>query len=340
MTEEIPLAPLPLAVRAPGKLILFGEHAVVHGRPELLLAIDLYLQAGLSSAPEFLLDGDAVSARSHPYLAAARNALWSDAYGGVSVQVVSRIPRAAGLGSSAAFCASLCAGFSAVRGGVDRSLLADRSFGVERAAQGVGSPGDTSAIVAGGVVSVNGGAGSILWELAEGEHRWKIRRVQDPGWIWLVAYSGVPRETATAVRAVGQRLAQPDGAQLLAEFERVTLEGIDAVGGEHREAVGPLMDRNQELLREVGVSHPRLEALIAAVRPVAEGAKLTGAGAGGSIVALVRPGREVEASRRVRRAGGVPYIVRTSRAGVTLVSSGARGGASTTRHDPDDGTGD
>ena len=325
MSDAIPLAPLPLAARAPGKVILFGEHAVVRGGPELLLAIDLTLQVGVASAPEFRLDGIPDAAAGHAYLQAARRQLWDDAYGPFSVDVVSRIPRAAGLGSSASFTAALAVALSAARGGVERSLLAERSFAIERAAQGVGSPGDTSAVVGGGYVCVNAGSGTILWELTDGTTRWAVRRVADPGWLWLVAYSGVPRSTADAVRAVDRRLAQPDGRQLLESFREVAELGLDAVQREERDAIGPLLDRNHALLREVGVSHPRLEAMIDAVRPVAEGAKLTGAGAGGSVVALIRPGREVEAMRRVRSVGGVPYVVRASPSGAALVASGARG---------------
>ena len=322
MSDAIGLAPLPLAARAPGKCILFGEHAVVRGEPELLLAIDLHLQVGISSSPEYRLNGQVDAARDHAYFQAARRTLWDDAYGSLSLEVVSRIPRAAGLGSSAAFCAAVATGLSAARGGVERSMLADRAFAIERAAQGVGSPGDTSAVVGGGYVSVNGGSGPILWELTDGVQKWRVRRVNDPGWIWLVAYSGVPRSTADAVRAVDRRLSQPDGARLLSDFREVATQGIEAIQREDRAAVGPLLDRNHSLLREVGVSHPKLEALLDAVRPMAEGAKLTGAGAGGSIVALVRPGREVEASRRVHRAGGVAYVVRANPAGATLVASG------------------
>lgn len=322
MSDAIPLAPLPLSVRSPGKCILFGEHAVVHGRPELLLAIDLHLQLGIASAPEFRLNGEVQAAHDHPYVRAARERLWDDAYGALDLQVVSRIPRSAGLGSSAAFCAALATGLSAARGGVERSLLAERSFAIERAAQGVGSPGDTSAVIGGGYVAVNGGAGALLWELSDGEHDWKVRRVSDPGWLWLVAYSGIPRRTADAVRAVGARLREPDGEKLLAEFAEVATLGIEAVAREDRAALGPLLNRNQALLREVGVSHPRLEAMLEALQPVAEGAKITGAGAGGSVVALVPPGREVEASRRVQRAGGVPFVIRPNPGGAGLVSSG------------------
>ncbi|MCI4337058.1 MAG: hypothetical protein L3K17_07710 [Thermoplasmata archaeon] len=322
MSDAIPLAPMPLAARAPGKCILFGEHSVVHGGPELLLAIDLYLQVGMSGAPEFQLAGDAAAARAHPYLNEARRMYWDEAYGGVEVEPVSRIPRAAGLGSSAAFCAAVVCGLSAARGGVERSLLAERSFAVERAAQGVGSPGDTSAVVGGGYVAINAGAGAILWELTDGERSWRVRRVVDPGWLWLVAYSGVPRSTAEAVRSVNRRLQAPDGAELLAKFAEVATLGIEAVAAERREQIGPLLDENHRLLREVGVSHPRIETLIDAIRPIAEGAKVTGAGAGGSIVALLRPGHEVDALRRTRAVGGRGYIVRASPNGARLVTSG------------------
>lgn len=319
MSDAIPLSPMPLSVRAPAKCILFGEHAVVHGQPELLLAIDLHLQLGLHPATEVRLNGDPAAARENAYLRAAREQLWDEAYGGFDVAVVSRIPRAAGLGSSAAFCAALSAGLSAARGGVERSMLAERSFAIERAAQGVGSPGDTSAVVAGGYISVNGGRGALLWELSDASHTWRARRIPDPGWVWLIASSGVPRSTADAVRAVGERLAQPDGKRLLEQFASVASEGIEAVSREDRERVGPLLDRNHALLREVGVSHPRLEALLEAVRPVAEGAKLTGAGAGGSIVALVQPGKEIEATRRVQRAGGLGFVLRAAPAGAELI---------------------
>lgn len=322
MSDAIPLTPFPLAARAPGKCIVFGEHSVVHGGPELALAIDLDLQVGLRSAPEFRLGGDAAAARDHPYLAAARRLLWDDVYGGVDLEVVSRIPRAAGLGSSAAFCAAVATGLSAARGGIERSMLAERSFAVERAAQGVGSPGDTSAVVAGGYVAINGGGGAILWELKDDARTWKVRRVADPGWLWFVASSGVPRSTAVAVRAVTARLAQDDGPRLLERFADVAQRGIDAVAEERREALGPLLNENHELLREVGVSHPRLEALRDALIPVAEGVKITGAGAGGSVVALIRPGSEVEALRRARNAGGRGYVVRASPHGARLVTSG------------------
>ncbi|HEV2316763.1 MAG TPA: mevalonate kinase [Thermoplasmata archaeon] len=319
---DIPARSFPLSARAPGKCILFGEHAVVHGRPELLLAIDLYTQVTARRAERYRLNADTDPLSRNPYLARSISEHWKNGPP-LEFRVSTRIPKAAGLGSSAAFSADLGAILGSANGGVDRPTLAQTAFSIEQGAQGVGSPGDTSAVVAGGVLSVNGGKGTLLWSVADAAASWKVRRVRDPNWSWLVAYSGIPRNTGATVRRVGERLAAPDGPALLEQFAQVADEGIAAVEAEDRERVGRLMRRNHELLREVGVSHPRLEELIAAVEDVCEGAKLTGAGAGGSIVALPRPGRELEAARRITRVGGVAFPVRAAASGATLVEGTA-----------------
>jgi len=323
MSDELPGIParaLPISARAPGKCIVFGEHAVVHGAPELVFAIDLTTQVFVSAGEATRLNADSEAPRRNAYFRSTLDLAWSGKPP-LEVRAISRIPKSAGLGSSAAFVAGLAAALSSASGGIDRPALAQRSFEIERGAQGVGSPGDTSTAVAGGFVAVNGGPGEPLWSVRSPDHRWEIRRVTDPGWVWVVAYTGIPRSTADAVRAVGARLAAPGGPELLEEFRRVAKDGIDAVGRGDRSTVAELLRRNQELLREVGVSHPRLEALIEAARPAAEGTKLTGAGAGGSVVALPMPGKETELVRRLARAGGLPFVVRPVPTGASLVET-------------------
>jgi len=317
-SAAIPALELPLSARAPGKCILFGEHAVVHGAPELVLAIDLSTQVLVRGAAAFALNADPDGLEHNPYFRTVVERCWAGRPP-VAVRAVSRIPRAAGLGSSSAFVAASVAAFGAASGGLSRAELARRSFAVERGAQGVGSPGDTSACVAGGYVTLNGGSGPALWTLSDGEKEWTARRASDPGWTWVVAYTGVPRSTAEAVRAVGRRLGEPGGPELLAEFTRVATEGIRALEAEDRAQVAALMIQNQELLRHAGVSHPRIEALLEAARPVSEAGKLTGAGAGGSVVILPERGREVELLRRLARAGALTFVVRASPHGAEVV---------------------
>ncbi len=320
----IPSRPLPVSARAPGKCIVFGEHAVVRGSPELLFALDLDAQVVVRPAPRIELNSDPRGIEENPYFRAALARGWPDP-APVSVRSVTQLPKASGLGSSAAFVAALSAALASASGGLERAALAQRAFDIEREAQGVGSPGDTSASVAGGFVTVNAGEGAPLWSVASGAERWDVRRVEDPGWVWVIGYSGVPRSTADAVRAVARRLEEPDGPRILEAFGDVARAGIEAVGRGDREATGRLLGRNQELLRTVGASHPRLEELLRAAGPAAEGAKLTGAGVGGSIVALPKPGQETELVRRLARAGALPFAVRCSPAGASLVEGAAPG---------------
>lgn len=320
--DPIPSQALPVSSVAPGKCIVFGEHSVVHGAPELLFAIDLATQAVVRAAPSSttVLNADTEATAHNAYFRAVLDRGWANGPA-LEVRTVSRIPRAAGLGSSAAFAAALSAALGAARGGIDRPGLAQRAFDVERAAQGVGSPGDTSTSVAGGFVSLNGGSGPLLWSVAAEDRSWEVRRVEDPGWLWVVAHSGIARATGPAVRAVGERFRAEGGGRLLDEFAALAREGIAAIGRADRARTAELMRRNQELLVEVGVSHPRLEALLAAAAPACEAAKITGAGGGGSIVALPVPGQEADLLRRLARAGGLPFVVRPVRRGAGLIGS-------------------
>ncbi len=315
----VPATPLPVTARAPGKCILFGEHGVVRGTPELLFALDLETQVVVQAAEHTQLNGHGDAATAPGYFRTALEEMWALGRP-LAVRTTSRVPRRSGLGSSAAFVAALAAGLGAATGGIDRPTLARRSFGIEQHAQGIGSPGDTTASVAGGYVALNDASGTELWTLEDGQIQWTARRIPDPGWIWVVAYSGIPRAAPEAIRSVRERLEQPDGPELLRQFEAVARAGIRALLREDREEVGARLTENHRVLREVGVSHPRLEALLEAARPSMIGGKLTGAGRGGSIVALPFPGRELELARRIARAGGVPYIVRPSSRGASLVA--------------------
>lgn len=315
MSDSLP-PEVAVSARAPGKCIVFGEHGVVHGTPELLFAIDLETNVTVRRAERFSLNGDTEARTGHPYFQRAIDVLWPDGPP-LQVRATSRIPRAAGLGSSAAFVAALCAALLPPAAGDDRARLARVSFEIEQGAQGVGSPGDTSAAVAGGFLTINATEGEPLWTVRSGERTWTARRAIDPGWSWVVAYSGIPRSTADAVRAVRERLARPDGPELLERFRAVARDGLSAIADGDRAATGRAMDANHQLLSEVGVSHPRLEELLRSVRDLAAGAKLTGAGAGGSIVVLPQEGQETACIRRLARAGAVSFAVRAAPQGAS-----------------------
>jgi len=94
----------------------------------------------------------------------------------------------------------------------------------------------------------------------------------------------------------------------------IALEGAESLKSKNVKKLGKLMDENHRLLNELGVGHPSLEELVSAVRPHCLGAKLTGAGGGGSMIALTD---DVEsAAGAIRRAGGEPIVVKVGSEGV------------------------
>ena len=110
----------------------------------------------------------------------------------------------------------------------------------------------------------------------------------------LIADSGIPSSTREAVAGVRRRWeAAPETYNEL--FDRIAAlvdAARTAVAGGDVRALGPLLDENHSLLCEMGVSLPELDRLVDAARAAgALGAKLTGGGAGGNIIALVPPER-------------------------------------------------
>jgi mevalonate kinase len=108
------------------------------------------------------------------------------------------------------------------------------------------------------------------------------------------------------------------------DVREISENAIRALTDGDAEELGSLMDRNHELLVEIGVSHPRLDKLVKIARARgALGAKLTGAGGGGCIIALCKT-REDEASiaRALRRNGGIPYRVGIDREGARSILPG------------------
>ena len=89
-----------------------------------------------------------------------------------------------------------------------------------------------------------------------------------------------------------------------------------AIAAGEPERLGPLMDENHALLQEIGVSSPELDALVAAARGAgALGAKLSGGGRGGNMIALVTEATASQVADALRAAGAVNVIVSTVRTG-------------------------
>jgi mevalonate kinase len=315
---------------APGKVILFGEHAVVYGRPAIAVpvtqvracavvesgpsgqglvvrALDLGLEYRLGVAV-------AVDHPAYPLEVTVRNALRRlgtgtpsrhrpggvEAVPDLTLTMSSTVPMARGLGSGAALAAA-----------VVRALF--QHFGCQL------TPVEVSELVYQTEVIHHGTPSGIDNTVIAYEQPVYFVKGQPidvldvgrPFWL-AIGDTGVASPTRIAVGDVRQGWQQNP-----VRYEAL-FDGIGAISRRARQALvqgeidvlGALMNENQELLEGLGVSSPELEALIRAARQAgALGAKLCGAGRGGNMIALVEAGRTKAIATALRRAGAEGVIV-------------------------------
>ncbi|MEM1506846.1 MAG: mevalonate kinase [Candidatus Bathyarchaeia archaeon] len=319
---------------APAKVILFGEHFVVYGKPSVVMAINL--RAYATARPEnsgriivesksmrvsglFTIDGAYQpimgglegGERLLPIYVAARKILSLAGEGnlGVRIEVDSLIPVAAGLGSSAAVSvASAAAVSSLLELNVGEDDIFRAAFEAERTVHENPSGVDPA-------ISTYGGL--IVYRKGEG-----IRRLDAKLDLPLIiGDTCVKRITGEMVLRVSEvRKRYPNVVdRIMDSGEAIVDLGVKALQNGDLETIGDLMNINHALLCALGVSNEMLDRLIyAARRAGALGAKLTGAGGGGCIIALSPPGKTDQIVEAIRSAGGRAFITCMSREGVRV----------------------
>ncbi|MCJ2555608.1 MAG: mevalonate kinase [Candidatus Thermoplasmatota archaeon] len=301
---------------APGKLILFGEHAVVFGEPALSIAVDLRISTRVEGSDAFAVNGQSLDRRKHRYVKNAIEEVWRG--GPLELHVDSSVPAAAGLGSSAAISVSTLGALLHMQGEFNPVTIAQSGFQVELKVQGNASPIDTTTSTHGGGILVERSPRSgLLWSLSRDEKKWFLHDCPLPDLSLVVGNTGVKAETGPLVLGVKKLAAKSQTARdQIKEIGRITLRGKGALQEGDLSLAGELMNENHKLLNSLGVGHPALDKLISACEGLSYGAKLTGAGGGGSMVALTDEAEEL--AGRIREAGGEPFIVRYSPEGVRL----------------------
>jgi len=283
-------------VSAPGKVILFGEHFVVEGVPAIASAIGLRVRACVdigvdSSRVRVIVKSDAFGeaeiypAKPPKWASQFRHIveLFGKRFGDIiaaKITIESSLPVGAGLGSSAASAVAFTAAYGLAYGiQLPASEVSQLAFEAEKLVHGKPSGIDNT-------VSCYGG--TILYARNEG---FKPLNVNLPPSVKLViADSGIQRSTAQAVSLVlarKQKLGKL-GNMIYSVARELVLTAVDALKKADIELLGELMDVNHGLLNAMGVSLPELETLVHRARKAgAYGAKITGAGLGGTIIALV-----------------------------------------------------
>lgn len=296
---------------APGKVILFGEHAVVYGEPAMAVAVDKRTTCKVvQTKEETTVNGYPIDREYHSYILEALDCVEIESP--LKIVTESDVPSGAGMGSSAAVTVATLASLHDIEGKVDEETIAREAFKVEWGVQGSASPIDTSTSTHGNAVMLSKEKGEdFLWNISKEGNEWNIHHSDIPDMQMVVGDTGVPAKTGPLVDKVRRFYMNNNFAkQIVEEIGNIVVEGSKALSDGDLKKTGELMDRNHELLTILGVSHPKLERLVKGARKYSFGAKLTGAGGGGSMVAVTDDPEKV--ADIIERRGGTPYIIDTT----------------------------
>ncbi len=302
---------------APGKMIILGEHSVVYGKPAVALAINKRFYCKVSNGSEMYLNGRRVPSFVHPHI---KSVLEDNGLPGITMDAGTEIPTSSGLGSSAALAASLSLAVRKLNGKpTDEESIARDAFNAEWAAQGRASPIDTSTSTHGGGVALNcpEGIGKRLWEISRQGKSWTVSEFDVPKMTFVVGHTGIKAPTGPLVDKVRRYKEHSRFASdIIDEIGLITFQGMNAIRRNDKEDLGDIMTRDHKLLSILGVSCNELNKLVNASLPYSYGAKLTGSGGGGSMIALTdHPDKVCEA---ISLRGGTPMVVSTGEEGVRV----------------------
>jgi mevalonate kinase len=301
---------------APGKIILFGEHAVVYGRPALAVPVtqvhaDVEVmdssRTGIwINAPDIDLHAEVNTLPSdHPIAAVIHNFLFISRispFPNLDIKITSTIPVASGLGSGAAVTVALTRALAShLEYPMSDEEVNSFAYEIEKLHHGTPSGIDNTVVTyAKPVYFVKG-------------QQIEMVTAASPFTI-VIGDTGISAPTKESVGDV-RKLWEADEAKWEAVFDQVgkiAKQARTAIESVKIEGFGELMNQNHALLQEMTVSSPKLDDLVsAAINAGAAGAKLSGGGRGGNMIALVEKENAPVISEALLSAGATHTIITT-----------------------------
>jgi hydroxymethylglutaryl-CoA reductase len=300
-----------------GKIILLGEHSVVYGRHAIAAPIGLTIRAEVTRqeyGTELVIarwDTDAAYDPVGAELAERVTAHIAERLGlagkGMRIDVFPHLPRASGLGASAALAVSI------IRAMADRfgqpitdEEVSSLAFECERIVHGTPSGIDNTLATFGRAIlfrnpdSISDAAALEITDIVT------PRPIQV-----VIGLTGVPSLTSATVGMVRDaREKNPARYEaIFSQIDELVLAGVGALRRGDLVELGELMNINHGLLGALQVSSPELETLVGVARRAgALGAKLTGSGGGGAMIAITEPGAAESVGSAMSEAGFTTYL--------------------------------
>ena len=296
---------------APSKVIITGEHFVVHGAWALAAALPRGVRVEMANHTRFEVTSDRfanqLSQLKPVGLVVEEMAREFSVNPKVRVSVSSDIPQGAGLGSSASTMVAVASAFSrlnSLRLGAEE--VARLSMVGERAIHGKPSGIDSTICSHGGVLLFSTGH--------------KPKKVSFPGHPSLiVSYSGESRSTKAQIGRVSSfKKSLPGLFSALSEsVSDLSLRAAERLAGGDMRSLGRVLSLNQAVLGFIGISNSTLDTMVDYMSSAGSyGAKLTGAGGGGSVVAVAPEAKEKSIVSGLKARGFETFIARVPAKGV------------------------
>ena len=302
---------------SPGKIILLGEHGVIYGKPCLSMAISLKVAVNVEIGNSYMVNMQPMDGKRHTYIKKAVEMIWDGKP--LEITTFSQIPSASGLGSSAAITTAVVAALLKMKNDFSKMKVAENSFEIEYNVQGRASPNDTSTCSYGKAILVkNERQDGYLWSFSKGGNSWFIYPFEIPQMKIVIGATGIKGKTPQLIKKISKFINSSSFAKdLLNEMETLVLNGEKALKKNDMVEFGEIMNEDQKILRIFGASTKEIEKLIStAIKAGAYGAKLTGAGGGGSIIAI--GGNPEKIADAIKKRGRDAYIVMPDKEGVKV----------------------
>ena len=282
---------------APGKIILFGEHFVVHGVKAILCAINkraiviskknetqnIFIKSSLGENTIPISESlDNIESTFKPFFFIAKKIINENNFSnGIDIEIQSEIPIGAGLGSSSACCVAAALSISNLFSKLDKNQILELAIEAEKTIFPNTSGADCTVSVFGGIIDYQKDNG---YKIIETNHEFNF----------IVVNSKKSHSTNIVVNRVNEFKNENKKIfdDLCDEESKLIEKAVDSIQKFDLETIGKCMAQNQIFLEQLGVSNDLLLSIVKLVEKETFGAKITGAGDGGCIIALTEKNKK------------------------------------------------
>lgn len=276
---------------APGKVILFGEHFVVYGKKAILASINkrvtvtaekinenkISIKSDLGELVKPVTESiEKIDSPLKPFFYIAKEIIQKFNFdGGLNIIIESEIPSGVGLGSSSACCVAGAASISNLFTKLSKEDIIDLAIKAEQTIFKETSGADCTVCTHGGIIEYDKQNG--------------FKKINSPNdFTLIISNSGQTHSTSVTVAKVKNFKENNEEKFLsLCKKEDALITIIkEALGKNELKVIGRSMSENQSYLEEIGISNDKIREMIMLAKNYAYGAKITGAGDGGCIIAL------------------------------------------------------